>query len=82
MATTGETFICNSVYHLRVVGGRIADGGYVRRMLRMELPGWRIGRSKRVFMDAVREDMQVVGEIEEEVKGRDTCKRVSNCGGL
>ena len=37
--------------------------GYIgRKMLEMELPGRRQrGRSKRRFMDAVREDMQVFG---------------------
>jgi len=39
------------------------DSGYIgRRMLEMELPGRRKrGRPKRRSMDAVREDMQIVG---------------------
>ena len=39
------------------------DDGYIgRRMLRIELPGKRKrGRPKRGFMDAVRQDMAVVG---------------------
>ena len=37
-------------------------GDIGRRMLEMELPGIRPrGRPKRRFMDAMREDMQVVG---------------------
>lgn len=44
-----------------------SDKGYVgRRMLNMDLPGRRKrGRPKRRFMDAVKEDMQVVGVTEE-----------------
>ena len=39
------------------------DRGYIgRRMLERELPGRRQrGRPKKRFMDAVKEDMQVVG---------------------
>ena len=36
------------------------DSGYFgRRLLEMELPGRQRGRPKRIFMDAVRENMQV-----------------------
>ncbi|KAI5621482.1 hypothetical protein C0J50_18891 [Silurus asotus] len=46
--------------------------GYIsRRMLRMEPPGRRKrGRSRRRFMDVVREDMQVVGVKEADVEDR------------
>ena len=41
---------------------RRGSGDIGRRMLEMELPGRRRrGRPKRRFMDAVKEDMQVVG---------------------
>ena len=48
-------------------GGGGGDGYIGRMMLRMELPGMRKrGRSKRRYMDAVREDMAVVGVTEED----------------
>ncbi|CAF96781.1 unnamed protein product [Tetraodon nigroviridis] len=41
-----------------------------RRMLRLELPGRRPrGRTKRRFMDVVKEDMKVVGAREEDAEG-------------
>ena len=50
---------------------RSKDDGYIgRRMLRMELPGKRKwGRSKRRFMDAVKEDMAMV-EVTEDAEDR------------
>ena len=48
------------------------DGGYIgRRMLEMELPSKRRrGRPKRRYMDAVKEDMQVVGVRIEDTENR------------
>ncbi|KAI5103545.1 hypothetical protein C0J45_7126, partial [Silurus meridionalis] len=53
------------------------DMGYIgRRMLRMEPPGRRKrGRSRRRFMDVVREDMQVVGVKEADVEDRGVWRR-------
>ena len=58
------------------------DEGYVgRRMLDMDLPGRRRrGRPKRRFMDAVKEDMQVVGVTEEDAEDRARWRRVIRCG--
>lgn len=59
-----------------------SDAEYIgKRMLKMELPGKRKrGRPKRRFMDAVREDMQVVGTIEEDAEERIRWKRMIRCG--
>ena len=52
-----------------------------RRRLEMELPGRRRrGRPKRRFMDAVKEDMQVVGVRLEDTKNRSKWKAVIRCG--
>jgi len=52
------------------------DSGCVgRRMLEMELPGRRQrGRPKRRYMDAVREDMQIVGIRVEDAENRERWK--------
>ena len=50
-------------------------------MLEMELPGRRRrGRPKRRFMDAVKEDMQVVGVRIEDTENRLKWKTVIHCG--
>ena len=60
---------------------RTDDGCTGRRMLKMELPGKRKrGRSKRRFIDMVREDMQVVGATEEDAENRKRWKQVIRCG--
>ena len=41
-----------------------------RRMLEMELPGRQRGRPKRRYMDALKEDMQVVGVRVEDTENR------------
>ena len=47
------------------------SGDIGRRMLEMELPGRRPrGRPKRRFMDAVKEDMKVVGVRVEDTENR------------
>ncbi|KAI5612237.1 hypothetical protein C0J50_0905, partial [Silurus asotus] len=58
------------------------DMNYIgRRMLRMEPPGRRKrGRPRRRFMDVVREDMQVVGVREADVKDRGVWRRMIRCG--
>ena len=58
------------------------DSGYIgRRMLEMELPGRRQrGRPKRRFMDAVKEDMWLVGFRVEDTKNRSKWKAVIWCG--
>ena len=58
------------------------ESGYIgRRMLAMELPGRRqIGRPKRRFMDAVREDMQVVGARVEDTENRVRWRTLIRCG--
>ena len=58
------------------------DEEYVgRKMLEMDLPGRRRrGRPKRRFMDAVKEDMQMMGAVEEEVQDRAKWRRVIRCG--
>ena len=61
---------------------RRRDEEYVgRKMLEMDLPGRRRrGRPKRRFMDAVKEDMQMMGAVEEEVQDRARWRRVIRCG--
>ena len=57
------------------------SGDIGRRMLEMELPGRRPrGRPRRRFMDAVKEDMQIVGVIVEDTKNRLKWKTVICCG--
>jgi len=52
-----------------------------QKMLRMGLPGGRKrGRPKRRFLDAVREDMKVVGLTEEDAGDRVKWKRMFCCG--
>ena len=51
------------------------------RMLEMELPGRRRrGRPKRRYMDAVKEDMQVVGVRLEDTENRVKWKTMICCG--
>ena len=60
---------------------RGGTGHIGRRMLEMELPGRRSrGRLKRRYMDAVKEDMQVVGVRVEDTKNRLKWKTVIHCG--
>ena len=58
------------------------ESGYIgRRMLELELPGRRRrGRPKRRFMDAVKEDMQVVGVRVEGTENRLKWKTMIRCG--
>ena len=58
------------------------DAGYVgRRMLNMEPPGGRRrGRPKRRFMDAVRDDMRVVGVTEDDAGNRARWRHMIRCG--
>ena len=50
-------------------------------MLEMELPGRRQrGRPERRFMDAVKEDMQVVGVRVEDTENRVKWKMMIRCG--
>ncbi|KAF7662280.1 hypothetical protein LDENG_00240050 [Lucifuga dentata] len=50
-------------------------------MLRLELPGRRPrGRSERRFMDAVKEDMKLVGLREEEAEDRVRWRQMIRCG--
>ncbi|MBN3293353.1 YSM6 protein, partial [Polypterus senegalus] len=58
------------------------DAGYIgRRMMRIELSGKRKrGRSKRRFMDVVREDMQVMGVTEQDDEDRKIWKKMICCG--
>ena len=58
------------------------DSGHIgRRMLEMELPGRRQrGWPKRRFMDAVKENMQVVGVSVEDTENRLKWKAVIPCG--
>ncbi|KAF7659468.1 hypothetical protein LDENG_00297190 [Lucifuga dentata] len=50
-------------------------------MLRLELPGRRPrGRPKRRFMDAVKEDMKLVGVREEEAEDRVRWRQMIRCG--
>ena len=50
-------------------------------MLEMELPGRRLrGRPKRRFMNAVKEDMQIVGVRVEDTENRVKWKTVICCG--
>ena len=56
--------------------------GYIgQKMLRMGLPGERKrGRPKKRFLDAVKEDMKVVGLTEEDARDRVKWKRMFCCG--
>ncbi|KAI5608927.1 hypothetical protein C0J50_6496, partial [Silurus asotus] len=56
--------------------------GYIsRRMLRMEPPGRRKReRTRRRFMDVVKEDMQVDGVKEADVEDRGVWRRMFRCG--
>ena len=50
-------------------------------MLELDMPGRRRrGRPKRRFVDAVKEDMQMMGAVEEEVQDRARWRRVIRCG--
>ncbi|KAF7657713.1 hypothetical protein LDENG_00023190 [Lucifuga dentata] len=50
-------------------------------MLRLELPGRRLrGRPKMRFMDAVKEDMKLVGVREEEAEDRVRWRQMIRCG--
>ena len=52
-----------------------------QRVLRMRLPGKRRrGRPKRRYMDAVKEDMEEVGAVEEDAEDRMRWKRLIRCG--
>ena len=52
-----------------------------KKVLKMELPGRRKrGRPKRRFMDAVRKDIGVVGEVQEDVGDRMRWKHLIHCG--
>ena len=60
---------------------RRESGDIGRRMLEMELPGRRRrGRPERRFMDAVKEDMQIVGVRVEDTEKRLKWKTVICCG--
>ena len=56
--------------------------GYIcRRMLRIELPGKRKrGRSKRRYIDVVKEDMAQVEVTEEDTEDRNNWRRKIRCG--
>ena len=58
------------------------DAGYIgRRILTMELPGKRKReRPKRMFMDAIREDMTAVEVAEEDAEERTEWRRRLRCG--
>ena len=58
------------------------DQEYVgRKMMEMELPGKRRrGRSKRRFLDAVKEDMEEVGAKETDVEDRTAWIKMIRCG--
>ena len=58
------------------------DQEYVgRKMMEMELPGKRKrGRSKRRFLDAVKEDMREVGANETDVEDRKMWRMMIRCG--
>ena len=70
--------------------GRLRWYGYVmrrdqeyvgRKMMEMELPGKRKrGRTKRRFLDVVKEDMREVGAKETDVENRTAWKRMIRCG--
>ena len=52
-----------------------------RKVMRMDLPGRRKrGRPKRRFMDAIKEDMRVVGAMEEDVGDRSKWRQLIRCG--
>ena len=68
---------------LRLYGNiRSKDDGFIeRRMLMMELPGKRKrGRSKRRFMDVVKEDTAEVEVTEEDTEVRNNWRRKIRCG--
>ena len=58
------------------------EDDYVGRMvLEIGLLGkWKVGRPKRRFMDAVKEEMKEVGVSKEEVHGRRNWRRKIRCG--
>ena len=57
------------------------DQEYVgRKMMEMELPGKRRGRTKRRFLDAVKEDMWEVGVKETNVEDRKMWRMMICCG--
>ena len=58
------------------------DQEYVgRKMMEMELPGKRKrGRSKRRFLDVVKEDMWEVGAKETDVEPRTVWRKMIRCG--
>ena len=58
------------------------DDEYVgRKVMGMALPGRRRrGRPKRRFMDAVKEDMSMVGVVEDDAQDRARWKRLTRCG--
>ena len=60
------------------------DEWYVgRKVLTMELPGKRRrGRQNRRFMDVIKDDMKVVGAMEEEVHDREEWRKKIRCGDL
>ena len=52
-----------------------------RKVLGMALPGRRRrGRPKRRFMDAVKEDMNLVGVVEDDAQDRARWRRLIRCG--
>ena len=57
------------------------DQEYVeRRVMEMELPGKRKrGRSKRRFLDVVKEDMGKVGAMEKDIENRTLWKNIIRC---
>ena len=61
---------------------RRREAEYVgRRMLEMEVPGRRRrGRPMRRWMDVVREDMERVGVVEEDVANRGVWRKKTRCG--
>ena len=58
------------------------DQGYIgKRMLGMRIPGRRKrGRPKRRYMDAVGENMRVVGVTEDDTGDRAVWRRLIRCG--
>ena len=54
---------------------------YIKKMMEMELPGKRRrGRSKRRFLDVVKEDMKEVGVKEMDIKDRKMWRMMICCG--
>lgn len=58
------------------------DSEYIgRKMLKMELPGRRHrGRPKRRYMDAIKEDMKLVGGSEKDIEDRVRWRQMIRCG--